>query len=43
MSYLDIGKQEGAEVLFGGEKREMNGNFSEVITLNQPLSRVIIQ
>ena len=28
MSYLDIGKQEGAEVLFGGEKREMNGNFS---------------
>ena len=28
MSYLDIGKQEGAEILFGGEKREMNGNFS---------------
>ena len=28
MSYLDIGKQEGAEVIYGGEKREMNGNFS---------------
>ena len=28
MSYLDVGRQEGAEVLFGGEKREMDGQFS---------------
>ena len=28
MSYLDIGKQEGAKVLFGGEKREMQNPFS---------------
>ena len=28
MSYLDIGKQEGAEFFFGGEKKKMTGNFS---------------
>jgi aldehyde dehydrogenase len=28
MSYLDIGRQEGAKVLFGGEKREMQSPFS---------------
>ena len=28
MSYLDVGKQEGASVIFGGEKRQMNGTYS---------------
>jgi aldehyde dehydrogenase len=28
MSYMDVGKQEGAEVLFGGESRSMDGNLS---------------
>jgi aldehyde dehydrogenase len=28
MSYMDIGKQEGAEVLFGGDSRSMDGDLS---------------
>ena len=28
MSYMDIGRQEGAEVLFGGNKRSMDGDLS---------------
>ena len=28
MSYLDVGKQEGASVIFGGEKRQMDGAYS---------------
>ena len=28
MSYMDVAHQEGAEVLFGGEKRSMDGNLS---------------
>jgi aldehyde dehydrogenase len=28
MSYMDVGKQEGAEVLFGGESRSMDGDLS---------------
>ena len=28
MSYMDVGRQEGAEVLFGGEQRSMDGNLS---------------
>ena len=27
MSYMDIGKQEGAQVLFGGETRQLSGNL----------------
>ena len=28
MSYLDVAKQEGASVIFGGEKRQMDGAYS---------------
>ncbi|RAC11076.1 aldehyde dehydrogenase, partial [Burkholderia multivorans] len=28
VSYLDIGKQEGAEVLIGGERAELDGDLS---------------
>jgi aldehyde dehydrogenase len=29
LSYIDIGKQEGAEVLIGGERRVLGGSFAE--------------
>ena len=29
MSYMDIGRQEGADIIFGGEKRSMDGALSD--------------
>ena len=32
LSYVDIGKKEGAELLTGGEKAELNGELARAIT-----------
>ena len=43
LSYLDIGKQEGAECLIGGEQNKLDGNLQKVTTLNQQSSKEIIK
>ena len=35
LSYIDIGKQEGAEVLIGGERNNLGGEFQKVSILNR--------
>jgi aldehyde dehydrogenase len=39
LSYIDIGKQEGAEVLTGGERAQMAAIWRAAITCSRPSSR----
>ena len=39
LSYFDIGKQEGAEVLTGGERNMLEGDLPAATTSSRPCSR----
>jgi acyl-CoA reductase-like NAD-dependent aldehyde dehydrogenase len=39
LSYIDIGKKEGAEVLIGGERNVLSGELKVAIMSSRPCSR----